>query len=466
LLRPNRCLEEIIKCFQPVKNYVLNTLVDTRDRQQEGYSTETSRDSLPSHSSAIIHTQAESEILASQNVHKENISSSSFTAADEKSLNSYISSFLASSSVPAVDTHQPPIASCSQPVRASIPSAHQKPPSQSSNAVKEVLCPVCHNWMRESIINIHLDSCLNSNKPAKRKPMPKLIYHLMKEQELKKRLRTLGLSTVGDKDTLINRHKKFTILYNSECDALEPRPVEELIEIHVREEAENHRLATELRLASAKVKTNDLEKIEEENLQYLRSNKESYDRLIDEIRQRPPLPPPPITLPLPEEPPAVKIKNEPPKVENESEEEVTELYVPPKVYEMICLSDSSESDEPPSIGSRPVSAAGTSDSDVSRQSTSDDSIPDPLESGSSKDSNSLSVGAQTITLSTSDSSSSNSTSPTTYSPVESPTEFLFEEESSSSLSAMLPTVLKMSKKRAKSPSLNMSDRKLSLRRRF
>lgn len=45
----------------------------------------------------------------------------------------------------------------------------------------------------------------------------------MKESELKKKLRELGLSSVGDKATLIARHKAYTILYNAECDAASPR---------------------------------------------------------------------------------------------------------------------------------------------------------------------------------------------------------------------------------------------------
>ena len=461
MLRPNRCLEEIIKCFQPVKNYVLKTVEDSSNQLIRGdLSTETSRDSLPSYSSqSTVNTQAQSEILPETNIHEENPSTSSFPAPDSQSLFNYIASFLEPPSMPPVNT---PVPSCSQPVRASRPSAHQQPQRKSSYTIKEVPCPVCNTLMREAIINMHLDSCLKSDKPAKRKPMPKLIYHLMKDQELRKRLRELGLSSTGDKNTLINRLKKFTILFNSECDAVDPRPVEELREIFEREEAENRRLANELRYAPAKVKTNDIEKIDEENLRYLRKNKQSYDRLINEIRQRPPLPSPPTTLPLPEEPAAFIIKNEPPKVENDSEDEVTEIYVPPKIYEMICLSDS-ENDEPPS--SRPVSASG----DFSRPSSSNDSIPDPMESGCSKDSDSVSDGAQTITLSSSESSGRSSSSPTCYSPAgESSEELLFDQESSNSLSNYLPSSvqLKVSKKRAKSPSLNMSDRKLSLRRKL
>nr|CAD7461786.1 unnamed protein product [Timema tahoe] len=118
-------------------------------------------------------------------------------------------------------------------------------PRKSSKPKKSIKlkCPVCSVDIPEHNINTHLDSCLkepdrNTEKTEKRQPLPKLVYHFMKESDLKKQLKQLGLSTQGDRKILENRHQRFTLLYNSECDSLRPRPVAELIQQLEREEKE------------------------------------------------------------------------------------------------------------------------------------------------------------------------------------------------------------------------------------
>lgn len=337
----------------------------------------------------------------------------------------------------------------------SIPGRmHYTRPSSSQPLAKEVDCPICNTTMRETLINIHLDYCLNKNKPAKRKPLPKLIYNLMKDQELRKRLRELGLSTSGDKTTLINRHKKYTILYNSECDAAEPRSIEELRSQFEQEEAESRRLVIEARLAAAavKIKTADLETIEKENHLYLQRHKESFDRLISEIKQRTPS----------------KVENQQPCKEEilenkDSDDEVLVLEVPPKVYETIALSDSSDNDEPDTAEGRTVSAGSTSASerqDVDWLTVSSCSIPDPMESTDSiQYSGPSSIEGQ--------SAPSNSTESPSYSPTEVSSNLSLPELNSDCSSSAFENSVstKASKKRSKSPP-EMSERRMTLRRRF
>lgn len=127
------------------------------------------------------------------------------------------------------DVSQQSYASTSGPEPSS--SNNYQQPSSSSD---QVSCPICQSNMKASLINSHLDMCLSRPStthtrpdvvavPERRKPLPKWIYTIMKESELKKKLRELGLSSVGDKATLIARHKAYTILYNAECDAASPR---------------------------------------------------------------------------------------------------------------------------------------------------------------------------------------------------------------------------------------------------
>uniref|UniRef100_A0A3B3RLG2 RING-type E3 ubiquitin transferase n=1 Tax=Paramormyrops kingsleyae TaxID=1676925 RepID=A0A3B3RLG2_9TELE len=107
---------------------------------------------------------------------------------------------------------------------SSSASPNQKP------AVK-VECPVCNVGVPEQFINKHLDSCLSRDEKkeslrssiVKRKPLPKLVYHLLSSQELKKRLRELHLSTQGPRVQLERRHQEFVHIYNSQCDSLSPQ---------------------------------------------------------------------------------------------------------------------------------------------------------------------------------------------------------------------------------------------------
>nr|CAD7428202.1 unnamed protein product [Timema monikensis] len=124
-----------------------------------------------------------------------------------------------------------------------IPSLFSPKKSSKPKEFIKLKCPICSVDIPEHHINRHLDSCLkepdrNTEKTEKRQPLPKLVYHLMKESDLKKQLKQLGLSTQGDRKILENRHQRFTVLYNSECDSLRPCPVAELIQQLEREEKE------------------------------------------------------------------------------------------------------------------------------------------------------------------------------------------------------------------------------------
>lgn len=57
----------------------------------------------------------------------------------------------------------------------------------------------------------------------KRKLLPKLVYSLLSDRDLRKRLKEHGLSTQGTKQQLIKRHQEFVHMYNSECDSLNPK---------------------------------------------------------------------------------------------------------------------------------------------------------------------------------------------------------------------------------------------------
>ncbi|KAL2751762.1 E3 ubiquitin-protein ligase RAD18-like [Vespula maculifrons] len=168
----------------------------------------------------------------------------------------------------------------------------RKKVSQNIINEKVVSCPVCKVNVLEKNINRHLDDCLKrevtKDKPvkpkSKRKPLPKLVLSLMKEAEIKKKLKELGLSYVGDRKVLELRFQRYTTLYNAECDKDDPRSVSELIK-QCDEEENLEKKANKLPFIKLQVNRNTAENIiEEERKKYLELHKNSFESLISKIK--------------------------------------------------------------------------------------------------------------------------------------------------------------------------------------
>ncbi|KFM63245.1 hypothetical protein X975_25088, partial [Stegodyphus mimosarum] len=151
----------------------------------------------------------------------------------------------------------------------------------------EVSCPVCYKTMPEKRINVHLDYCLkqkDNEDTSERKTLPKLVYHLLSEKEIKKKLKEQGLNTAGDRQTLIKRHKSFLTLYNANCDALNPKPVTEIIrEVECQELEE--RLNEQPKTVQVNKKS-DPAVIEKEHESYAKQHQSQFNTLINDIQQR------------------------------------------------------------------------------------------------------------------------------------------------------------------------------------
>ena len=52
----------------------------------------------------------------------------------------------------------------------------------------------------------------------------------MTDKQLRKQLKEYHLPTQGKRDVLLKRIKEFTLLYNAECDALNPRTSKDMID--------------------------------------------------------------------------------------------------------------------------------------------------------------------------------------------------------------------------------------------
>jgi len=120
-----------------------------------------------------------------------------------------------------------------------------------------VNCPVCDKQVSAAFMNSHLDSCLTrtpSHKPhpltdstitphpllsqggsktqQSFKKLPKFVCSAMKEKELRKKLKTYGLSGQGKRPVLIKRLDEFILQYNSQCDSTHPKSSESNIRSH------------------------------------------------------------------------------------------------------------------------------------------------------------------------------------------------------------------------------------------
>ncbi|XP_065937906.1 micronuclear linker histone polyprotein [Magallana gigas] len=171
--------------------------------------------------------------------------------------------------------------------RSSLQSMFSPSPKQM------VSCPVCGLSLREGAMNDHLDLCLWGEekksalrKPTpKRKPMAKLVYNLMSERDIKKKLKEVGLSTAGDKKTLVRRHHDFVMLYNSECDALKPKSVQEIVkEVEKTENIRNRSRTDHSRLLIEK--NSSPATIEKAQKIYMKKHKSHFSDLIAETKKR------------------------------------------------------------------------------------------------------------------------------------------------------------------------------------
>ncbi|XP_015202807.2 E3 ubiquitin-protein ligase RAD18 isoform X1 [Lepisosteus oculatus] len=179
-----------------------------------------------------------------------------------------------------------------------ISSASYSPelPSTSTEVkpVIKVECPVCGVGVLGQHINKHLDSCLTRDEKkeslrssvSRRKNVAKVVYDLLSERELKKRLKDLNLPTYGSRQQLIKRHQEFVHVYNAQCDSLNPKSAQEI----AKEVERNEKLKTQLEGKSKSVmvfsKNQTEEEIDELHSKYRKQHKDEFSQLIAQVRGR------------------------------------------------------------------------------------------------------------------------------------------------------------------------------------
>ncbi|KAI1452738.1 DNA repair protein rad18 [Annulohypoxylon moriforme] len=119
-----------------------------------------------------------------------------------------------------------------------------------------VACPICWQRMKAAQVDRHIDtSCPGEPQPHKtpssqpsrstsvsiafsspKKPpprnmerLPAINYSILREQQLRKKLSELGISTAGSRQMLEKRHKEWVTIWNANCDSQYPRQKRELL---------------------------------------------------------------------------------------------------------------------------------------------------------------------------------------------------------------------------------------------
>jgi len=130
-----------------------------------------------------------------------------------------------------------------------------------SQKTGKVECPVCSLFIATSFIEQHVDECLaggdasrnkftesqqtkifftgtksGSHQTEQRKPLPKRAYRLMTEKQLREQLKTHGLPTTGDREAREKRLREFVLRHNAECDNLNPKPLQSIVDDVLRAE--------------------------------------------------------------------------------------------------------------------------------------------------------------------------------------------------------------------------------------
>ncbi|XP_056462041.1 E3 ubiquitin-protein ligase RAD18 isoform X1 [Gadus chalcogrammus] len=181
------------------------------------------------------------------------------------------------------------------PSVAQAPTASSLAAEEDVKPVIKVDCPVCSVGIPQQMINKHLDSCLTrgekkeslrSSLVANRKPMGKLVYHLLSLQDLRRRLRDCHLPTQGQRDHLVRRHQDFVHIYNAQCDSLSPKSVEDI----AKEVQGNEKMRNQLQGKAKPVlvfsKYQSEEEIDEVHSSYRKQHSSTFSRLVSQVKNR------------------------------------------------------------------------------------------------------------------------------------------------------------------------------------
>ncbi|XP_063797332.1 E3 ubiquitin-protein ligase RAD18 isoform X2 [Pseudophryne corroboree] len=280
-LRNNRILDELVKTYVTARKHLSHLLSDSSPPSPQ----KTSSGKLAadrSHGGLRKKIKQEGKSM-------EKFLVKTKTQTPERSLGKSSDRNLFSTSTSAIKVKEEPNGEEPDVMDCSISSV----PSTSIEKVK-VECPVCGVGILEQYINKHLDGCLTRDEKKeslrssvqKRKPMAKVVYNLLSERDLRKRLKEVGLSTHGSKQQLTRRHQEFVHLFNSQCDALNPKSAAEI----VSEIEENEKIRSVLDAKQENVMTFSKQQseaqIDEIHAEYRKKHRTEFQQLMEQVKCR------------------------------------------------------------------------------------------------------------------------------------------------------------------------------------
>ncbi|XP_059505635.1 E3 ubiquitin-protein ligase RAD18 isoform X2 [Stegostoma tigrinum] len=285
-LRNNRILDEVVKCFRSARDLAKCNLESPPTSPQATRADGSDKNVL---SSSKTHAKMKLETVIMDKFLSRSPSVTTMRPLGEQSMEKQCS-------VEETSTCAKPITAASNRLgdrrHRSTDVAEQ--PSTSREIVK-VNCPVCAVAIPENNINKHLDGCLIREEKKEslrssvnqRKLLPKLVYNLLSERDLRKKLKECGLSTQGNKAQMVKRHQTYVQIYNSQCDSLNPRPASEIareIERNEKTQAQLESKASENIMKFTKDQSED--EIDAVHKEYRIKHRKEFQQLVAEVRNR------------------------------------------------------------------------------------------------------------------------------------------------------------------------------------
>ncbi|XP_046840165.1 E3 ubiquitin-protein ligase RAD18-like [Xenia sp. Carnegie-2017] len=314
-LRNNRIIDEIVKSFTKIRNDLLQLLKSSSSKDTTRVEVKSKTSGNETHPCKKGETpRADKKYSHKRNRQDSSCSSSSNEQWSPSLQHKKLRNLCDDSS----DTSEELIQENNKKGSQSYVSK-QKKKTSCRNEEDLISCPVCELKMPQSRINLHLDSCLGnkhqneaktlacSSKKSEdkethgksavfgansliplvkgRKPMNKLVYKLLSNTELKRKMKEHGLSIKEDRQTLVKRHQQFTIMYNSECGKEKPKSVGEIVRV-VEEEEKKKKRPTEFREKLNFDRVQGQEEIDKMKRDYMAQNESQFTSLVNQIRNR------------------------------------------------------------------------------------------------------------------------------------------------------------------------------------
>ena len=151
-------------------------------------------------------------------------------------------------------------------------------------------CPICAESFLVEHMNFHIDDCLkrpNKKQEEKKCELIKMpIFYVMKDSELKRRLRDEGIEFRGDRKILETRLKEFITLWNSTRDDDEPPSRDAVLKYLKRQESFKAKTQNSVSKFFQFGGKEDQSIIDSKKEEYLKEHKQQFSELIARAKEK------------------------------------------------------------------------------------------------------------------------------------------------------------------------------------